>query len=95
MFYFTEKVVDLKAWELYIGNAFWTLFVGIILIVFVKVLDLLGLENKTVDHIAHDIGSITYARDPRNLLYTGNHTHQPSPHPTHKEEFIGPGYHTG
>ncbi len=68
MFYFTEKVVNLKAWELYLGNAFWTFFVGLVLIVIAKLLGLVGIQSSTVGSILDTTGQITHAENPATLL---------------------------
>ena len=68
MFYFMENVSDLKAWQLYLGNAFWTLFVGLLILVIAKVLGLVGLETDAIDNLLHRIGGITEARDPQMLF---------------------------
>ena len=67
MFYFTENVIDLKAWQLYLGNAFWTLFVGIILMVIAKVLGVIGLETEAVSGLLNRVSNITQARGPQVL----------------------------
>ena len=83
MFYFMENVTDLKAWQLYLGNAFWTLFVGLLLLIIAKVLGLVGLETDAIDNLLHRIGGIAEARDPNVLfnLARGLHPHStPTPH---------------
>ena len=72
MFYFTERVVELKAWQLYLGNAFWTLFVGLILLVIAKVLGLFGLDNNAVDNLLDRAGQIAEARNPEVLTGLAN-----------------------
>ena len=72
MFYFTERVVELKAWQLYLGNAFWTLFVGLILLVVAKVLGLFGLDNNAVDNLLDRAGQIAEARNPEVLTGLAN-----------------------
>lgn len=67
MFYFTERVVELKAWQLYLGNAFWSLFVGLLLLVIAKVLGLIGFNSTLVDDILSKTGHITHARNPEVL----------------------------
>ena len=64
MFYFTERVIELKAWQLYLGNAFWTLFIGIIILVIAKVLGIIGLESETTHALLQRFGRITASRDP-------------------------------
>ena len=76
MFYFTERVVELKAWQLYLGNAFWTLFVGLILLVIAKVLGLFGLDNNAVDNLLDRAGQIAEARNPEVLTGLANHVLQ-------------------
>ena len=65
MFYFTEKVVNLEAWQLYLGNAFWTLFVGLVLLIIAKVLGMVGLESEAVDNLLSKAGQISGARNPQ------------------------------
>lgn len=72
MFYFTERVVELKAWQLYLGNAFWTLFVGLILLVIAKVLGLFGIDNSAVDGLLAKAGQIAEARNPDVLSGLAN-----------------------
>ena len=73
MFYFDDRVVNLKAWQLYLGNSFFTLFVGIVLLVLAKFLGLLGLENRSVDELLAKAGEIAQARNPKILFgNTGN-----------------------
>ena len=67
MFYFNDKVVNLKAWQLYLGNAFWTLFIGLLLLVIAKVLGMVGLESEAVDNLLSKAGQITQARNPQVL----------------------------
>lgn len=86
MFYFNENVIDLKAWQLYLGNAFWTLFVGLFLLILAKLLGLVGLDNATMDLLFHKAGSISHARDPGVLLDWRTQHHQaeqahPAAHP--------------
>lgn len=71
MFYFFERVVELKAWQLYLGNAFWTLFVGIVLMVIAKVLGVIGLESEAVATILQRVGVVSGARSPD--IITGGH----------------------
>ena len=67
MLFFTEKVVNLKAWQLYLGNAFWTLFVGLILLILAKVLGIFGLDSNAITNILHRAGQISHARSPNVL----------------------------
>ena len=62
MFFFDQKVVNLKAWELYLGNALWTFFIGLVLILTIKVLDVFGLENSALYDIAQKAGQVMGAR---------------------------------
>ncbi len=64
MLYFTERVVELKAWQLYLGNAFWTLFVGLILLVLAKILGVFGLDTSQVNNLLTRTGQITDSRSP-------------------------------
>ena len=82
MFYFFERVVELKAWQLYLGNAFWTLFVGIVLMVVAKILGVIGLESEAVASILHRVGVISGARSPD--IITGGHAHHPTVQHAHE-----------
>ncbi len=84
MFYFTEKVVNLKAWQLYLGNAFWTLFVGIVVLLIAKLLGFIGLESHIVDDLLSKSGQIAEARNPEILQHLPRYVSHPThPHPTH------------
>ncbi len=73
MLYFTERVVELKAWQLYLGNAFWTLFVGLILLVLAKILGVFGLDTSQINNLLTRTGQITDSRNPEPV--TGLFTH--------------------
>ena len=91
-----ENVIDLKAWQLYLGNAFWTLFVGLFLLVLAKLLGLVGLDNSALDMLVHKAGSIAHARDP-NVLLNWQRNHHSTQQPVHlpQESHHGhPGYHS-
>lgn len=62
MFFFDQKVTNLKAWELYLGNALWTFFIGIILVLTIKVLDIFGLEKTGLGEIVQKTGEVMGAR---------------------------------
>ena len=72
MLYFTEYVRDLKAWQLYLGNAFWTLFVGIILLVIAKVLGMVGIESEALDNLLSRAGQFTHASTPQDISNLGH-----------------------
>ena len=67
MFYFTEDVIQLKAWQLYLGNAFWTLFVGILLCLVVKMLGLAGIHSDALRNIIHETRNFTGAQTPEQI----------------------------
>ena len=67
MFYFTEDVIQLKAWQLYLGNAFWTLFVGIVLLLLVKLLGLVGIQSDALRNIISETGNLTGASTPSQI----------------------------
>jgi hypothetical protein len=79
MFYFEENVIDLKAWQLYLGNAFWTLFIGLFLLVLAKLLGLVGLDHSVLGTLVQKASSITHARDP-NVLLNWQQGHGGHPH---------------
>ena len=62
MFFFGQKVTNLRAWELYLGNALWTFFIGILLILAVKLLDVFGLEKTGLGEIVSKTGEVIGAR---------------------------------
>lgn len=62
MFFFDQKVTNLKAWELYLGNALWTFFIGILLVLAIKVLDIFGLEKSNLGEILEKTGQVIGAR---------------------------------
>lgn len=62
MFFFDQKVTNLRAWELYLGNALWTFFIGILLVVAVKLLDVFGLQKTGLGEIMHRTGEVIGAR---------------------------------
>ena len=62
MFFFDQKVVNLKAWELYLGNALWTFFIGLVLVLTIKVLDVFGLEKTGLGELAQKAGQVMGAR---------------------------------
>ena len=102
MFYFTENVIDLKAWQLYLGNAFWTLFVGLFLLVLAKLLGLVGLDHSALDTLLHKAGTIAHARDPNLLLnwQQAHHGAQPAHHMAQEAHQVHPhmvqeAHHTG
>ena len=64
MFYFTEPVVNLKAWQLYLGNSFFTFFVGLILIIITRLLGFIGLHSEVVNTLLHKVGRFTHAASP-------------------------------
>ena len=72
MLYFDQDVCKLKAWEFYLGNSFWTLFVGLILLLIAKVLGLIGIESDAIDNLLHRTGQFTHAQDPHQIAALGN-----------------------
>jgi hypothetical protein len=47
--YFTMKIVDMKAWQLYIGQSLFLVVVGIIFWLLNSLLRSLGIKNKYID----------------------------------------------
>ena len=73
MFFFDQKVTNLRAWELYLGNALWTFFIGILLVLAVKLLDIFGLEKTGLGEIVNKTGEVIGARaDVANDILDGN-----------------------
>lgn len=73
MFFFDQKVTNLRAWELYLGNALWTFFIGILLVLAVKLLDVFGLEKTGLGEIVNKTGEVIGARaDVANDILDGN-----------------------
>ena len=62
MFFFDQKVTNLRAWELYLGNALWTFFIGILLVLAVKLLDIFGLNKTGLGEIVQRTGEVIGAR---------------------------------
>ena len=56
--FLTDKVVNLRAWELYLGNSIYTFLVGIIIIILSKLFGLFGGHNKKIDKILDTVGSV-------------------------------------
>jgi len=47
--YFTMKLFDMKAWQLYVGQSLFLVVVGIIFWLFSTFLATLGVKNKYID----------------------------------------------
>ena len=62
MFFFDQKVTNLRAWELYLGNALWTFFIGILLVISIKLLDIFGLNNTGLGELVQRTGTVIGAR---------------------------------
>ena len=76
MFFFDQKVVNLRAWELYLGNALWTFFIGILLVLAVKLLDVFGLEKTGLGELVNKTGEVIGARsDVANDILDVNQNH--------------------
>lgn len=73
MFFFDQKVTNLRAWELYLGNALWTFFIGILLVIAVKLLDIFGLDKTGLGELVNKTGEVIGARaDIANDILDGN-----------------------
>ena len=72
MFYFTEDVIQLKAWQLYLGNGFWTLFVGLVLMIIAKILGMAGIDSHTVRNLLNETRVFTHAQSPQQIRGYGN-----------------------
>ena len=46
--FFTMKVVDLKAWQLYIGQSTFVIVMGIVFFAILEFLRILGVDNNSV-----------------------------------------------
>ena len=47
--YFTMKIVDMKAWQLYVGQSLFLVVIGIIFWLLTTLLATLGVKNKYID----------------------------------------------
>ena len=57
--YFTMKVVDMKAWQLYVGQSLFLVVVGIIFWLLTTLLESLGVKNKYIDSGISAVKSVT------------------------------------
>jgi hypothetical protein len=63
-----DKVVNLRAWQLYLGNGIFTFAVGLVLLIIAKLLGTTGIHSETLNKLLSATGRITHARDPHTLL---------------------------
>ena len=63
-----DKVVNLKAWQLYLGNGIFTFAVGLVLLIIAKILGMTGIHSDTLNKVLSATGRVTQARDPHQLL---------------------------
>ena len=62
-----DKVVNLKAWQLYLGNGIFTFAVGLILLIIAKLFNMTGIQSDTINRLLSATGRVTNARDPSTL----------------------------
>ena len=62
-----DKVVNLRAWQLYLGNGIFTFAVGLILLIVAKLIGMTGIHSDTLNRILGAAGKISQARDPNTL----------------------------
>lgn len=58
MLFLTDKVVNLRAWELYLGNSIYTFLVGLIILIVSSLFGLFSGHNKKIDSLVDKIGLI-------------------------------------
>lgn len=56
--YFTMKLVDMKAWQLYVGQSLFLIVVGIVFWLLNSLLSSLGVKNKYIDTGVNAIKSV-------------------------------------
>jgi hypothetical protein len=59
-----DKVVNLRAWQLYLGNGIFTFAVGITLMLIASLFNMFGLNNGAINNILKAAGTISGARVP-------------------------------
>ena len=64
---FTEKVVNLRAWQLYLGNGIWTLLVGLVLMILGKLFGMAGINSGDLHNILSKAGAVATNRDSQLL----------------------------
>lgn len=62
MLYLTDKVVNLRAWQLYLGNAIYTFLAGFVLLILARLLGFFGLDSSAVNNILGKVGQISGAK---------------------------------
>lgn len=65
---FTEKVVNLRAWQLYLGNGIWTLFVGLVLLLLGKLFGVLGINNSQITGLLQKAGAVATDKNSNHVL---------------------------
>lgn len=66
---FTEKVVNLRAWQLYLGNGIWTLFICLVLMLLGKLFGLLGINSGQVTDLLHKAGAVATDKNANGVLH--------------------------
>lgn len=62
MLYLDKKVKDMKAWQLYLGNAIFTLLVSIFMVIIVRVLKIFHINNSTLGEVVKTTGNVIRQR---------------------------------
>lgn len=54
--FLTDKVVNLRAWQLYLGNSIYTFLVGFIIIIISSLFGAFGGHNRKIDQLLDKVG---------------------------------------
>ena len=72
MLYLNDKVVNLRAWQLYLGNAVYTFLAGLVLLILARILGFFGLDTSEMNNLIGKVGQLSGAA--KNPL--GNHNNE-------------------
>lgn len=57
--FFTMRLVDMKAWQLYVGQSLFIIFMGLLSWLIISGLNSIGLSNKYVDSGLQSLTKVT------------------------------------